>query len=116
MSNHMLRDSAAVRVITIVTLMYLPSSFVSVCLSHHFLIPTSDKYRGFTNEELSPQGFFGMGFFATSDDEGVTWAVAPYVWVYVLVAIPLTITTLAYWKWKIRNHKKVSRQGISSMA
>lgn len=30
MSNHMLSDSAAIRVITIVTLFYLPSSFVSV--------------------------------------------------------------------------------------
>ncbi|KAH6967838.1 hypothetical protein BKA56DRAFT_697862 [Ilyonectria sp. MPI-CAGE-AT-0026] len=62
MSNHMLRDSASIRVITVVTLVYLPASFVS--------------------------GFFGMGFFDVGDD-GTGWTATPYVWVYFLVAIPV---------------------------
>ncbi|KAH8652902.1 hypothetical protein BGZ61DRAFT_575095 [Ilyonectria robusta] len=72
MSNHMLGDSASIRVITAVTLVYLPASFVS--------------------------GFFGMSFFDARDDSG--WSVVPSVWIYFLVAIPMSVLTLMYWKWR----------------
>ncbi|KAI0136669.1 hypothetical protein BJ170DRAFT_24585 [Xylariales sp. AK1849] len=76
MSNHMLSDSAAIRVITMVTLVFLPAAFTS--------------------------GFFGMGFFTTDPDSGGQLIVAPYLWVYFLLAIPMTALTLLYWRWKSR--------------
>ncbi|KAI7778425.1 hypothetical protein LA080_002123 [Diaporthe eres] len=64
----MLSDSAAIRVITVMTLFYLPSSFVS--------------------------GFFGMGFFATADATLAGWTVSPYLWIYLIVALLLTALTI----------------------
>ncbi|KPM46478.1 hypothetical protein AK830_g231 [Neonectria ditissima] len=74
MSNRMVIDSAAIRVITVATLVYLPASYVS--------------------------GFFGMGFFDMSDDG--TWIVAPSMWIYFAVAIPVSVVTLLYWKIRSR--------------
>lgn len=74
MSHHMLRDSTAIRVITLVTLVYLPASFVA--------------------------GFFGMGFFTIGDDGNGSWKATPYTWLYFAVAIPMTAMTLGYWRWK----------------
>ncbi|RYN25717.1 hypothetical protein AA0112_g8545 [Alternaria arborescens] len=76
LSKGMLRDSTSMRVITLVTLVYLPSTFVAT--------------------------FFGMGFFASRDDAGVHWTSSPYVWLFFGLAIPLTLLTLGYWRWSLR--------------
>ncbi|KAI1344880.1 hypothetical protein F5Y15DRAFT_363995 [Xylariaceae sp. FL0016] len=75
-SKYMLKDSTAMRVITLVTLVFLPATFVA--------------------------GFFGMGFFTTDNDAGGAWVVTPYIWVYFVIAIPLTAITLVYWRWRSR--------------
>lgn len=59
----MLRDSTDVRVITIVTLVFLPATFASVrppTLMQQKLKLTASLYKG----------FFGMGFFTTDADSG----------------------------------------------
>ncbi|CAI9637754.1 unnamed protein product [Alternaria burnsii] len=68
-------DGTSMRVITVVTLVYLPSTFVAT--------------------------FFGMGFFASRDDAGVHWTSSPYVWLFFGLAIPLTLLTLGYWRWSL---------------
>jgi len=68
-------DSTSMRVITFVTLVYLPSTFVAT--------------------------FFGMGFFASRDDSGVYWTSSPYVWLFFGLAIPLTLVTFGYWRWSL---------------
>ncbi|KAH7307986.1 hypothetical protein B0I35DRAFT_442603 [Stachybotrys elegans] len=77
MSSRMLLDSVSVRMISIVTLVYLPASFVT--------------------------SFFGMGFFSIDHDDksGARWT-AHSIWVYFAVAVPLSALTLAYWKQKCR--------------
>ncbi|KAH5367282.1 hypothetical protein HBI55_140910 [Parastagonospora nodorum] len=68
-------DSTSMRVITLVTLVYLPSTFVAT--------------------------FFGMGFFGSGDDAGVHWTSSPLVGLFFALAIPLTLLTLGYWKWSL---------------
>ncbi|KAH8671488.1 hypothetical protein BX600DRAFT_249438 [Xylariales sp. PMI_506] len=84
MANHMLVDSAAIRVITVVTLIYLPATFTS--------------------------GFFGMGFFTTDPDQGGKWIVAPYLWVYFILTLPLTALTITWWKWRSRREKYMEQR------
>ncbi|KAJ8120071.1 hypothetical protein ONZ43_g3127 [Nemania bipapillata] len=75
-SAHLLKDSLTMRIITLVTLLFLPGTFVA--------------------------GFFGMSFFDLDDGEGAagTWTTSKYLWIYFAITIPLTAMTLAYWKWK----------------
>lgn len=105
MSNHMLSDSAAIRVITIVSLFYLPSSFVSVSNTfvHQSMLPMT--YR-------KHKGFFGMGFFSTTDATLYGWTVSPYLWIYLIAAAPLTALTLWYWWWKSRSSKRSRRTSV----
>ncbi|ETS78430.1 hypothetical protein PFICI_10492 [Pestalotiopsis fici W106-1] len=79
MSNNMLKDSLAMRIITLVTLVFLPGTFVS--------------------------GFFGMGFFTIDSDDGGKWVISPQLWVYFAAAIPVTALTLAFWRWRNRRAK-----------
>ncbi|KAF7536280.1 hypothetical protein G7054_g4650 [Neopestalotiopsis clavispora] len=79
MSNNMLKDSLAMRIITLVTLVFLPGTFVS--------------------------GFFGMGFFTIDSDDGGKWVISPQLWVYFAAAVPVTALTLAYWRWRNRRAK-----------
>lgn len=106
MSNHMLSDSAAIRVITVMTLFYLPSSFVSVscnCSTRRSTRPVQ-TLEAITYERC--QGFFGMGFFSTADATLAGWTVSPYLWIYLIAALPLTALTVWYWWWKSRSNKR----------
>ncbi|KAE8550354.1 hypothetical protein EYB25_006580 [Talaromyces marneffei] len=100
-SNSMLKynrftvdDSATVRVITLVTLIYLPPTSVS--------------------------GFFSMGaFFSVQNDGGAqsNTLITPYIWLYFVVAIPLTAFTVAYWWWKSRRQRLArEKQGTQDLS
>ncbi|OJJ54992.1 hypothetical protein ASPSYDRAFT_93021 [Aspergillus sydowii CBS 593.65] len=74
----MVRDSTTVRVITVVTLIYLPSTFMATLLGMN--------------------GFFEMG-----DNHNVV--VSPQFWIYIVCSVPLTAATLCYW-WYFQKAKQ----------
>ncbi|KAL4862469.1 hypothetical protein BDV12DRAFT_190391 [Aspergillus spectabilis] len=84
-TEFMLRDSTTVRVITVVTLIYLPSTFMATLL--------------------------GMNSFFEMDDNR-RLVVSPQFWIYIVCAIPLTAATLCYW-WYFQKAKQRSEQSSS---
>ncbi|KAL5339988.1 hypothetical protein BJX70DRAFT_407715 [Aspergillus crustosus] len=84
-TEFMLRDSTTVRVITVVTLIYLPSSFMATLLGMN--------------------SFFEM-------DENRRLIVSPQFWIYIVCAIPLTAATLCYW-WYFQKAKQRSERSNS---
>lgn len=41
-----------------------------------------------------------MGFFNVGGNAGSKWTVTPDIWVYFVVAVPITALTLFYLSWK----------------
>ncbi|KAL5002961.1 hypothetical protein BDV10DRAFT_181175 [Aspergillus recurvatus] len=71
------QDSAAMKTIAALSLVYLPGSFVST---------------------VGTQGLFGTNFFNLSkEDSGQTWLVSENFWLYWLITIPLTALTIMFW-------------------
>jgi len=66
------QDTKAVRIISIVTLTFLPATFVST--------------------------LFSMSFF-NYDQELRRWKMSGWIWVYFVIAVPLTALTIAAWIW-----------------
>jgi Mg2+ and Co2+ transporter CorA len=64
------QDTKAMRIISIVTLTFLPSTFVST--------------------------LFSMTFFRQPSDQQ-PWGVSPQLWIYFVISVPLTAVTLALW-------------------
>ncbi|RHZ45216.1 uncharacterized protein CDV56_102871 [Aspergillus thermomutatus] len=82
-------DSATVRVVTLVTLIYLPASFVAT--------------------------FLGMNLFSFGES-GSGFSISKQFWIYVAVAVPLTVLTLSTW-WVItqkQKKKKAARRDAMS--
>ncbi|KAL2867246.1 uncharacterized protein BJX67DRAFT_372132 [Aspergillus lucknowensis] len=77
-TDFMLRDSTTVRVITVVTLIYLPSTFMATLL--------------------------GMNSFFEMDDNRRI-VVSPQFWIYIVCSVPLTAATLLYW-WYFQKAKQ----------
>lgn len=77
-------DSATVRVVTLVTLIYLPASFVS--------------------------GLLGMNLFTfqTSTNEG--FQISGQFWIFIALTLPLTVVTVGYWFWMARKHRKQKKK------
>ncbi|KAB8278152.1 hypothetical protein BDV30DRAFT_156224 [Aspergillus minisclerotigenes] len=73
MAKSALVDNTMMKAVAIVSLVYLPGTFVS--------------------------GIFGMNFFNfdTNEPGAMTWSLSDNVWLYWLVTIPLTLTTMAVW-------------------
>jgi len=80
------RDSEAIKVITIITILYLPASVVSVCTSYlrSQLLLTSTWIQNFFSTQ-----------FIHFDNNSVQ--LSDNAWIYVAVATPLTIVTLFIW-------------------
>ncbi|KAL3457013.1 hypothetical protein BJX64DRAFT_280916 [Aspergillus heterothallicus] len=84
-TEFMLRDSTTVRVITVVTLIYLPATFTATLL--------------------------GMNSFFEMDDNRRI-VVSPQFWIYVVCAVPLTLATLLYW-WYFQKAKQRGERSIN---
>ncbi|KAL4888298.1 hypothetical protein BDV59DRAFT_211209 [Aspergillus ambiguus] len=78
LTSKSLDDNATVRTITLLTLIYLPASFVAT--------------------------FFGMNFF---DYGGGEFEMSHRLWIFFAVAIPLTIFTVGSWYWLSRRRKRL---------
>lgn len=77
------QDTKAVRIISIVTLTFLPATFVST--------------------------LFSMSFF-NYDGESGRWKMSGWIWVYFVIAVPLTALTIAAWIWGARIWRRLSRK------
>jgi hypothetical protein len=84
-------DSASVRTISILGLVFLPGTFVSVSYD----VITSAA----THCTDGSQGIFGMNFFDLSrgEDDQHMWTVSSKFWVYWAVTLPLTLATILVW-------------------
>lgn len=94
------RDSAVMRTVAIVTMTFLPATFVTVCTSN--AIFHLGDFRAYSKQTL-----FSMSFFDYSpgnNNGSEAWFVSRKIWIYFLVAVPLTILTVAAWflwqRWK----------------
>jgi hypothetical protein len=75
------RDSGAMRTIAVVTMAFLPPTYL-------------------TNTQ---QAIFSMSFFNYTPEQGSTgWSVSGEFWVYWVCAVPLTCITLGIWYWRQR--------------
>ena len=86
------KDSAAMRTIAVVTLAFLPSTFISVGVQ--FVMVIRPLTLG--------QTIFSMSFFNFSPGPETgrgDWLVSDKFWIYWVIAIPLTIATLSIWLW-----------------
>ncbi|OJJ99106.1 hypothetical protein ASPACDRAFT_43766 [Aspergillus aculeatus ATCC 16872] len=89
-------DSAMMKTIAVVSMVYLPGTFVS--------------------------GLFGTNFFNFTDGDEHTWFMAGSFWLYWAVTIPLTLATMAVWAWwhyflpaKRRTRKMPVRQRVETV-
>jgi len=74
-------DSATVRVVTLVTMLYLPASFVS--------------------------SFLGMNLFAFQGADGPGFQISKQFWVFIALTIPLTILTVGSWFYIAHKRKRI---------
>lgn len=100
------KDSAAMRTIAVVTLAFLPSTFISVrvelVIFDHLLI---------IGQTIFSTSFFNFSPGPKAQQGG--WFVSDKIWIYWVIAIPLTIMTLSIWLWgqhKARLQHTVSRR------
>ena len=91
-------DSATVRLVTIVTLIYLPASFVAVCLC---ILWSSGS--ALTDRE---QSFLGMNLFTFQTSDGSGFQISKQFWVFFLITVPLTLITVGSWAIMARKRKK----------
>ncbi|KAB8208458.1 hypothetical protein BDV34DRAFT_233333 [Aspergillus parasiticus] len=91
LTSEAFEDNATVRVVTLVTLIYLPASFVSTLL--------------------------GMNLFEFGDSNGQGFTISKQFWIFVVAAVPLTMLTLGSWyiitkrQVKLRQKRKEERAG-----
>ena len=84
------RDSSAMITIAVLTMFFLPATFVCVGLSVAFPPPS----RPLLLTRSSLKSFFGTSFFSDSADR---FHASPQIWIYWAVAIPLTGLVFAVW-------------------
>jgi len=81
-------DSATVRVVTLVTLIYLPFSFMA--------------------------SVFGMNFFRMNNSNNVV--ISPEFWIYVVISIPITVVTMMCWRWWKWRQDAIREKAVSDAA
>ena len=91
------QDSVAIKALTLVTAFYLPFSFVAVSTYTNMRCDSEVS----TNHE---QTIFGMNLIAF-DSESHRLLLSQHLWLYFVISVPLTILTLACWKWKMSKRR-----------
>jgi hypothetical protein len=88
-------DSVAIRAITFVTSFYLPFSFVAV----------GHIYRRLFHGKLTcSQTMFGMNL-VDFDSNSRNLLVSNQFWLYFVISVPLTVVTLACWRWRTKSYR-----------
>lgn len=87
------QDAAAVKVLTMITLIYLPATVVSVSRSCH------DNPPIILRSLTLPQNFFSTQFVGQEQGAGGSnkVIVSSNAWLFAAVSVPLTLVTLAVW-------------------
>ena len=99
-----MKDSLNVRVITLVTLCFLPFSFVAVSI----LLARSIVEKCLMRD----QTILGMELF-DFDATTQNFIISNRFWIFFVIGIPLTATTLVFWRWRVRVHgKRLSESSV----
>src|SRR5215470_9651291 len=80
------KDAAAVKVLTVIGLIYLPTTIVAV--GCYLLSQLSTQAKG-------PKNFFSTQFVST--DSSGDMRISRKVWLLAAIAIPLTVATFVTW-------------------
>ncbi|KAE8413047.1 hypothetical protein BDV36DRAFT_300314 [Aspergillus pseudocaelatus] len=108
-------DSSTVRVITVVTLIYLPSTFMAVCLPLRQTTRFCNTVVSLT-QFLASQTLLGMNSFFEMDPETHKLIVSPQFWIFVVCAVPLTAVTVLYWWVRSKRHPKHAKGKVELLA
>jgi hypothetical protein len=96
------------KAIAVVTMTFLPATFVSVSASF-----TASKLSSQTDTVMLLQSIFSMSFFhfePPSDATGASFVLSDKFWMYWVVAAPLSVATLTAWfLWEARLKKGSGR-------
>lgn len=101
------RDNEIMKTITVVTMIYLPATFVAVCIPSIYFRP---------GLLTSTQTFMSMGTFDFYFADGTPSVepglrVSPKGWIYVVITVLLTfITFLLAWLWMRRAERKAGQE------
>ena len=101
------RDSEIMKTITVVTMVYLPATFVAVCaLSIIFISGVL-----MATQTLMSMGIFDFYFPDGTSSVAAGVRVSPKGWIYAATTVPLTlITLLLAWLWMRWTGRKVELQ------
>ncbi|KAJ0423940.1 hypothetical protein BJY00DRAFT_299447 [Aspergillus carlsbadensis] len=88
LTNKSLDENVTVRIVTLVTLIYLPASFASTLL--------------------------GMNLFDFGESGDLE--ISHHFWIFIVLAVPLTVLTVGSWYWLVQRRKKLrERQQVVDM-
>ncbi|KAL8831485.1 MAG: hypothetical protein Q9170_005269 [Blastenia crenularia] len=89
LTTEIVSDSTTVRVITFVTLLYMPATFIATVLGTNlFTYSTSNSHTGFH--------------------------VSPQFWVFIVLAVPLTLLTIGCWFFYSQRTKRSRVKGLKN--
>lgn len=98
------KDGKQMRSITVLTMLFLPATFVAVCLSMLFLCLCTRFTCGF-HALTRRKTLFSMSVFNWDPDSPQS-SLSPSVWIFFVVAIVLTGLTLGSWFFSTRQKDK----------
>lgn len=101
-------EASAMKAIAVVTMTFLPATFVSVSS------PAQGLHADVWLRRILVQTIFGTNFFSFEPDKGVgrsSFAVSRQFWIYWALSVPMTVTALALWLWwsSWAEHLRLSR-------
>jgi len=101
------RDSASLKVLSIITLIYLPSTIVMV----RIYIAIKMQRRSWS---IKPQGFYSTQFVSqTHSGVGAVVVYAQNWWLFFAITVPLTVLTLGTWYFWSRNATRYEAWKVS---
>ena len=90
-------DSTSVRIVTFVTLIYLPASFVAVSTDIMYVNPKLT---------FTMQSIFGMNLFTFETAQGSGFQISAQFWIFLILSVPLTLLTVGAWFIIVRKRNK----------
>ena len=85
-------DSTAMKTIAVLTLTFLPATFVSVW---KFSLPCQVLQQLTTMQAVFSMTFFN--FTPGNEAHPEAWVVSEKIWIYWVISLPLTIVTILFW-------------------